>query len=510
MWIAGEHNGGNAWGPVMLKRFGDWIFAGAAVLALVLGVTLLERGRAGLEITSDVVGQTPVTVTRLPGAAGPVVVIVHGFAGSRQMMGAWAASVARAGYIAVSLDLEGHGRNPVPMSGDVTSLDGTTRLLLDEIARVTDWAVTLDGVDGRVALIGHSMSSDLVVRAGIADARVGPVVAVSMFSGAVTAEEPDALLVLNGAWEGMLRAEARRVMAELGAEEGETVGVPGEGFARRAVAVPRAEHVSVLFAVTGLREAVDWIDAVFGRDSDVPVVRMGWGIVLMLAGAVMLARPLVRLLPVGAAPDALPRRVFWALALVPALIAPVLAVQVQVGVLPVLVADYLAVHLALYGGFVLLGAWIAGGRIESRGWVWGLLLAAFGLALFGVLMDRYVASFLPIPERLPIIAAMVPGAVLAMGGDAVLTRGTAAVWWQRVVVRGAFLGSLGIAVALDFERLFFLVLIFPVILLFYGTFGVMGRWVGRRTGSVMAVGLGLGLLLGWALGVSFPMYVAGR
>ena len=137
-------------------------------------------------------------------------------------------------------------------------------------------------------------------------------------------------------------------------------------------------------------------------------------------------------------------------------------------------------------------------------------MAVFGLALFGILMDRYVASFLPIPERLPIIAAMVPGAVLAMWADAVLTRATAALWWRRVVVRGAFLGSLGVAVALDFERLFFLVLIFPVILLFYGTFGMMGRWIGRRTGSAMAVGLGLGLLLGWALGVSFPMYMAGR
>lgn len=134
------------------------------------------------------------------------------------------------------------------MSGDVTDIMGTTQLLLDEIAWVTDWAVGLPGVDGRVALVGHSMLSDLVVRAGIADDRVEAVVAISMFSGAVTAEEPVNLLVLNGQWEGALRAEAVRVMAELGALEGETVGTPGDGFARRAVPVPFAEHVSVLFA----------------------------------------------------------------------------------------------------------------------------------------------------------------------------------------------------------------------------------------------------------------------
>jgi hypothetical protein len=38
---------------------------------------------------------------------------------------------------------------------------------------------------------------------------------------------------------------------------------------------------------------------------------------------------------------------------------------------------------------------------------------------------------------------------------------------------------------------------------------VMGGWVGRRSGTVVTVGVGLGLCLGWALGVSFPMFDAG-
>lgn len=489
----------------MRQRVFQWVFAGVAVAALIVGVMMLERARAGVEMRDDFVGTTPVTVTQMPGAEGPLVVIVHGFAGSRQMMDAWSLSFARAGYVAVALDLEGHGRNPVPMSGDVADLMGTTRILLEEIARVVEWSVGLPGVDGRVALVGHSMSSDLVVRAGIADPRVEAVVGVSVFSGAVTASKPANLLIVNGAWEGALRAEAVRVMAELGAVEGETF--VGEGIVRRAVAVPFAEHVGILWAPGGVREAVDWLGQTFDRGgAQVPV--MGWGIILMLAGAVMLAAPLARMLPEGGVPEALPRRVFWVLALGPAVVVPFVAVWIEVGALPVLVADYLAVHLGLYGAVVLGGAMVAGWRPEARGWLWGLVLAAFGIGVFGLLMDRYVASFVPHAGRVVIIAAMVPGAVLAMWADAVLTRATGAVVWQRIVVRGAFLGSLMIAVALDFERLFFLVLIFPVILLFYGTFGMMGRWVGRQTGSTLAVGLGLGLLLGWALGVSFPMYVA--
>ena len=78
-----------------------------------------------------------------------------------------------------------------------------------------------------------------------------------------------------------------------------------------------------------------------------------------------------------------------------------------------------------------------------------------------------------------------------------------------LVARGAFLVSLGIAVTLDFQRLFFLLIILPVIVAFFVVFGLMGGWVGRRTMSPAAVGLALGLILAWSLGVTFPMFSRG-
>jgi hypothetical protein len=63
-------------------------------------------------------------------------------------------------------------------------------------------------------------------------------------------------------------------------------------------------------------------------------------------------------------------------------------------------------------------------------------------------------------------------------------------------------------VALDFERLFFLVIILPVILLFFLLFGTAGGWVGRATWRPAAAGVGLGVFLAWALGVTFPMFAA--
>ena len=47
--------------------------------------------------------------------------------------------------------------------------------------------------------------------------------------------------------------------------------------------------------------------------------------------------------------------------------------------------------------------------------------------------------------------------------------------------------------------------IFPVLILFYVVHGAMGRWIARH-GGASAAGLGLGLILAWALGVSIPLY----
>ncbi len=488
----------------------------AAVIALLLcaaGIVTLERDRAGLVIAPLAVGTTPATVYRRDdGARAPVVVIAHGFAGSRQLMEAYALTLARAGYVAVSFDFEGHGRNPVPMSGDATRVSGTTQLLMDEIGRVTDAALALPQSDGRLALLGHSMASDIIVRRAEADPRVAASVAISMFSGAVTSDAPKNLLMISGAWESFLRADALKNLrlAAPGAEEGDTIGGPSApGGARRATVAPGVEHVGVLYSATGLAEARAWLDAVFGRTSGGPVAATGGAILMLLAGIVLLAWPLAALLPQGAAaPAGVPLRTFLLATLVPAMATPLALAPVDTHVLPVLVADYLAAHLFVYGVMSLAILHWQGVRIGPMAWVPAAALTLYGIAVFGSVLDRYVASFMPVAERLPIIAAIAAGAVPCMLAMSLTIAGGRAPLWRTLVARGAFLASLGAAVALDFERLMFLLIILPVILLFFAVFGTMAGWVGRRSLSPAAVGLATGLILAWSLGVTFPLFSA--
>lgn len=485
----------------------------AGLLFCCTGIWHLEDARSGLKITPLVVGTTPAMVYQREGAPkSPAVVIAHGFAGSHQLMEGYALTLAQAGYVAVSFDFEGHGRNPTPMSGDVTRVDGTTQLLKQEVSRVVGAALTLPGVDGRVALLGHSMATDIIVRDAIEDPRIAATVTISMFSQAVTKSEPRNLLMISGAWESYLRENAllNARLVDPSAKEGTTIGDPATTGGRRTVVAPSVEHVGVLFSATAQREARDWLDAVFGRSSTGPVADTGVWIVLLLAGIVLLAWPLSGLLPRSAARKAmLPLRAFFLATLVPATLTPLLLPLFDTHFLPVLVADYLAVHLLVFGMLSLgILAW-NGVSIGPIAWLPAALLAAYGIFVFGGALDRYVASFMPNAARLQIIAAIAVGAVPYMVADGLVVNGGLAPYWRVFLARSVFLLSLGAAVAFDFERLFFLLIIIPVIILYFFIFGLMGGWVGRRTRSPAAVGIGLGLILAWSLGVSFPMFSPG-
>lgn len=471
-----------------------------AASLILMSVGVLEAARSGVEILELRVGETPVTAYATPGADGPVVVIAHGFAGSRQMMQGYALPLARAGYRAFSFDFLGHGRHPQPMSGDVTAVEGTTRLLMAQTEAVID-AVS-DG-QAPVALLGHSMATDVLARVAAERSDIGPVVLVSAFSQAITVTSPRALLLVTGAWEPGLREAALGYLRQVSpaVEEGETAAT-GD-IVRRAEVAPFAEHVSILQNRAARQAALRWLDRVYGRNSTVTPWPTGWAIFGLFGGLVLVFGAHSSLIPAGeTAAGGLSGRQVAIAALLPAVAAPAIAVPLDPKLLPVLIADYLALHLAIFGliQLALIRWWhIPMGRLSLP----SLALLIGWCCLFGVALDRYVANFWPTPGRFWIVAATALGAVPFMLADAALTLRVGL--GQRLILRGAFLLSLGIAVALDFRGLFFLLMIAPVVLVFYLVFGTVGRAAALR-GGPLASGLALGLVLAWALGVSFPLF----
>lgn len=486
-------------------------------------VCLLEH-TAPLAVKRIVVGDTPATVYRTAGAGpAPAVVIAHGFAGSRQLMQPFAITLARNGYVAVTFDFRGHGRNPHPLTGDVTKLDGATRTLLQELARVARFARNLPGSDGRLAVVGHSMASDIVVRHAQAH-DVDATIAVSMFAPSVEPASPRNLLVIVGAFEASaLQHAAREAVAMAPAapgaeeiEEGRTYGHHRDGTARRMVQADGVEHIGVLYSTEALAAARDWLNATFTVDDNGFVANRGPWIALLLVGIVVLGWVVAAALPRVADPavgGGRPWRRCWPAALVPAIVTPFVLRLVQPDFLPLLVADYLVAHFALYG---LLGAamlaWLArGDPVARRAWVSrpvlvaAALVALYALATVGVALDRFVMAFVPTPERGVLLAAMLAGTLPWALADEWLARGPGAARGVYPATKLLLLTSLGLAVALDPQRLFFLLIIAPAMVAVFIVFGLFSRWAYRHTGHPLVAGLANALILAWALAVTFPL-----
>ena len=495
-----------------------------AIAAILIGLFKLHEGSRDLNITRTVVSDTPVTIFRRQSALpAPVVVIAHGFAGSQQLMQPFAETLARNGYIAVTFDFLGHGRNPVPMHGDITKGLTITNALLKELTDVAALARGLPGSNSRLAVLGHSMASDIVVRFAQAQPDVEATVAVSVFSPVVTPSSPRNLLVIVGALEpAMLRNEGLRIVnLTTGgtAIPGETYGQFYDGTARKLVLARGVEHIGVLYSHDGMVEAARWLNAVFGDRPQEEVDSRGRWLALVFAGIVGLAWPLSALLPevsprpVGAS---LRWKTLMTAALLPAIVTPLLLWKMPTDFLPILLGDYLMVNFLVYVTFstailvylrskhppasATIVAW-------TRAAIAAAAVSAYNVLAFGLPIDAYVFSFLPIPARLPLIAAIACGTLPYFIADEWLTRGSESRIGAYAFTKFCFLTSLAIAVALDPMKLFFLVIILPAILLLFTAFGLISRWSYAATRHPFPGALANGALFAWAIAVTFPMIV---
>lgn len=508
------------------------------VLAAVAGLALwqLLADERGIRTETLTVGETPVRVYRAGGSApAPLVLVAHGFAGSRRLMEPVALALAGRGYVAATFDFLGHGSHPRPLRADLQDQNGTPTVLVRQTARVVDGLQGLAGTDGRLAVVGHSMATNILVRYAQEHPEVAATVTISMFAPTVDSVSPTNLLTVPGEWEGRLIDQGRRAVAMVtdttpeAVEPFTTYGSLEEGTARRLAIAPHVEHIGVLYSATMLDETVAWLDAVFGRaEAGDPVRGHGRGlwILLFMTAVFLLARPLLSSLPrvrtEGPPPGAdAPWKRLWLVAGVPALLTPLVLRPLPTGFLPVVVADYMAVHFLTFGVLTAGLLWWTSGRPGAgkilalagtgRGNA-GRILAGAGLMtaffLVGVAwpLDRFFTAFFPVPPRIPVLLAILAGTLPYFLADEWLTRGDGARRGAYAFTKTLFLLSLVLAVALDFEGLFFLVLIVPMILAFFVVHGLFSRWAYRATGSPLVAGLANALAFAWALAVTFPLY----
>ena len=178
------------------------------------------------------------------------------------------------------------------------------------------------------------------------------------------------------------------------------------------------------------------------------------------------------------------------------------------------VGDYLALHFLTYGGLTALTLlwWRRGtpppaptGVRPAALAVATVLLVGYGLGVIGAALDLTVTSFWPVGERVPLVAALAAGTLVYTVANEWLTRGAEAPRGAGVASKLLFAGSLVFAAVLDLERLFFLLIIVPVIVVFFVVYGLFAGWAYRRTRHPLPGALMNALVLAWAVAVTFPM-----
>jgi pimeloyl-ACP methyl ester carboxylesterase len=188
----------------------------------------------------------------------PGVIIAHGFGGSQQIMLGYGYSLARAGFGVMILDFTGHGSNPNPRLGSAYELQS-------DLYAAYLGLVSQPEIDAqKIALLGHSMGSGAVLRAGIDQPdRYKAVIAISPTVADVSIAVPHNLLLQAGALERRFVSNAKQLLAQAGRPNEDLEA----GVARRLEIIPHVEHITILFSKTSHDLARAWLEDSFGVES---------------------------------------------------------------------------------------------------------------------------------------------------------------------------------------------------------------------------------------------------
>ncbi len=412
-------------------------------------------------------------------------------------------TMAHAGYVAVLVDLPGHGGNPAPYepSSNVAAIDAAYAILEAQ-----------PGVDmARVGLIGHSMGAAAVLAAARdRPDRYRATVAVSPGGGEASPATPRNLQLQAGAWEPRFLATAEDLLAQAGGGGSDFEN----GQARELVTVPGAEHISILFRPASHGAARRWFDAAMEYEAAGVNEYRDWrvlGWLLHVVGWMFIASAVAtKYRREPSREKALFRRPLqW----VGVVAAPLMASAIVAGLARLvdissigglLVGGALALWFLIAGTFYLVGAYRAG-LPDGDDLIRGIGLFAFVWVAVGLSGQLAWNNWLLTDFRLwrwPLFAiCCVPWFVaIEIGqGDA---RPTPRLLWF-VLQCASVIGALMLLVrwvAPHSPSIAIVGLIVPLLPAYFALF----VFLGSRARRPWACGIAAGLFFGWALAAAFP------
>ena len=425
------------------------------------------------------------------------IIIGHGFAGSKEMMRQIAYDVAKAGSNAVLFDFIGHGSNQQKLVNEPTEITGTTQQLVDQLFNIINFIYEKFGDDIKISLIGHSMASDIVVRAS-ADKRIKSVVAISPYSTGITQDFPKDLLLISGQFENHLRSHALQMVKTFKPEANENTEYMNGNIRRKASFIENTGHVSVIYASQTTKIIIDWLKL---ENYDRPIWKnhIGW----ILIGMTFIVIGMSRLNTNLANKTILVFKNKKALiSVLTATTAALSSELIEINLLPIYGFERIAIYFGLVGLFTYLFSFdyqITTLKIGVLYWL--KLVLCFGVLCF--LINRYIGSFSLSDNRITaFITLILPITLFSLINEKLIASSSI---WIAILLRGLPIVGFSMLLILFPEQYGLMFTTVVIYILYFIVFGYIGRHQRKKIGHAK-VGLAHGIFLSFAFAATNPIF----
>ena len=239
---------------IKLHSFSSYTFI-AGIFLLVL----IQIDRQSYKSHFEYLGNDTIEIIKSEVPSKIFTIICHGYAGSKEMMRQLAFDIANAGSNAVIFDFIGHGYNSQKLINNPTELSGTTQQLVDQVITVIDLLKSKYGSDIKLNLIGHSMASDIVIRASEKQ-NISSIAAISPYSTKVTENFPQDLLLTSGQFEKHLRNHSLKFTKLIVKDADENIEYSNGLVRRKASYTKNTGHVSVIYSPQTSATITEWFN----------------------------------------------------------------------------------------------------------------------------------------------------------------------------------------------------------------------------------------------------------
>ena len=427
------------------------------------------------------------------------IVIGHGFAGSKEMMRQIAYDVANAGSNAVLFDFIGHGSNQHKLVNQPTEITGTTKQLVNQLSDIIKFVYEKFGNEISISLVGHSMASDIVIRAS-ADKRINSVIAISPYSNGITQNFPKNLLLISGQFEDHLRSHALQMVKTLKPEAKENTEYAEKKIRRKASYIQNTGHVGVIYAPQTTRIIIDWLKL---ENYDRPFwkTQIGW----ILIGITFIVFGMSRLNTNLANQNISDREDKRALHKV--LLATIFSLSsglIEINLLPIYGFERIAIYFGLIGIFAYLFSFdyqITKLKIDLL--LWLKLILCFGVLCFFI--NRYIGSFTLSENRIiAFITMILPITLFCLVNEKLIVTSSI---WVSILLRGLPIIGFSILLIIFPEQYGLMFTTVIIYILYFIVFGYIGKHQRRKIGC-SKVGLAHGIFLSFSFAATSPIFAS--